>query len=252
MSEMASWLHIDGGYVYCTDKDVIAYHEKEGEGVRSIEWDNFVGHYGIGKVFGVNLDRYYHHEGFTEMPDVIKKSIFNGDMDKMIQHAGNLEEATPEFIPILRRLANRSENVRSSLQDNPYKNWRGKGLLSNSLQMKVGIENGFTGSTIGNLLRSMTCDEKSMMIALRGAQDYMDEYSDHHHYHNIIENSNVTKKVLKYMLDQIEHGDVQRAVKQRLCGFRTVKQRIIKVKNFKRLKTQTWMKGRVKVRNTVR
>src|ERR1035441_5448508 len=106
MAEMASWFQIDRGYIFLTDEDIIAYYDQKQDDHKSIDWNNMVGHYGIITVFGVP-DEYHHHEGFVEMPDVIKKTILDRRMDMMFAHAGNLREATPEFIPLMKRLANR-------------------------------------------------------------------------------------------------------------------------------------------------
>ena len=216
MSEMASWFETKDGFCFVTDDDVKAYHDQKGFESKDIDWNNFVGHYGIGKCFRMDLNRYTHHEGFVNMPNVIKQNIFDGKMDMLFAHASNLGEATPEFIPTMRRLANRFSNVREQLARNPYVRHTGKSKVTKEHQMMVGVKHGFKGSTIGNLLRHPCCSEKAMLIALKGATDYMDTHDDHHHYHNIIHHLHVTKTVLDYILKNIDHYDVKDWAKERL------------------------------------
>jgi hypothetical protein len=252
MAEMASWFHVnkgkpDEGFIFLTDEDIIAWYDQRGEGRNAIDWNNMVGHYGIIHVF--KTDHREHLEGFVNMPDVIRKTILDGKMDMMFAHAGNLREATPEFIPMMTRLANRFEKVEAQLKCNPYRNYRGQTFTLRD-QMKIGVENGFTGSTIGEILRSDLCNEETMLIALKGAVKFMDEYTDHHHYHQIINNNNVTRKVLKYMLEHVPHTDVIEAVKLRL---KTVKAKAMmqKAKSIKRLQVQVTKMGDAKVRVAV-
>lgn len=244
MAEMASWFQIDKGYIYLTDEDILAWQEQNGIKDGDVPWNDFVGHHGIITVFGVE-DRYVHHEGFVNMPQVIRRSILDGKMNTMFAHAGNLREATPEFIPMMKRLANRYPNVEAQLKRNPYL-IRKIENASFQLQMEVGVQNGFTGSTIGQLLRHPECDEKSMLMALQGARTLMDEHSDHHHYKNIIQHANVTKKVLTYLLDNVSHTDVQELVKARMLTIKTrraKKQAVVAEMNI-----QVLVEGKAKVR----
>ncbi len=253
MSEMASWFKVKEGIIFLTDKDVIAYHDRAGSSTERINWYNFVGHGGMMKVFNIPDRGQTHHEGFVNMPDVIKKTILNGEMNMLFAHAGNLQEATPEFIPLMTRLAERFSNVREQLRENPYRTLKLKkgSTLSNFIQMKVGIDNNFKGSTIGRLLRSNTCQEESMMLALRKVRNFMDQYSDRHHYFNIINNPNVTKKVLRYMLDNVSHSDVRDGALDRMDALKGHPAVLKKVKALSVLKIKTIKKGRAKIRTTV-
>jgi hypothetical protein len=245
--EMASWFHEDGGYIFLTDEDIVAWHENQGAGREHINWNDFVGHGGITKVFGVNHRA--HHEGFVEMPDVIKKTIFEGKMDMMFAHASNLSEATPEFIPLMKRLANRFPFVEDQLVRNPYLNWKGQSLTILD-QMEVGVKNKFTGSTVGKLIRHPMCQEDAMLVALKGATEFMDEHQDHHHYRDIIVHPNVTKKVLKYMVDNIKHTDVQTWAKQQMKRVKA-KKVITKIQALNKLEVKIVTNGKVKVRTAV-
>lgn len=249
MAEMASWFKIeDGGFVFVTDEDVLAYHDQNGEDRSNIPWNDMVGHPGILKVFGIP-DKYPHTEGFVHMPDVIKKHIFDGKMDTLFAHAGNLREATQEFIPLIKRLANRYPNVEAQLKSNPYRNYVGK-ILTFRDNMQVSIENGFVGSTIGELLRHEYCFEDSMLLALKDATKFMDESTDHHHYFNIVNNPNVTRKVLKYMLENIKHDDVVSVVRDKIKHIRA-KGAIRKMKKIEKLQVQTIQQGKIKIRTAV-
>jgi hypothetical protein len=174
------------------------------------------------RVFHIPDRNQTHHEGFVGMPPVIKKQIFDGKMDMLFAHAGNLHEATPEFIPTMKRLASRFRNVKAQLADNPYVDFQDK-IISNLDQMKIGVKRGFKGSSIGNLLREEGCTEEAMMVALLGARDLMDSHSNHHHYHDIINNRFVTKNILQYILKNIPFADVQENAVKRLTGFVQVK-----------------------------
>lgn len=232
MAEFASWFHVDEGYIYLTDDEVYAYQDQEGIEAQYIDWNNLVGHAGIMKVFGVP-DKYHHYEGFVNMPQVIKKSLFDGRMDMLFGHAGNLREATPEFIPTMKRLANRFPNVESQLKSNPYKDYLG-GPPPFKEQMVVGVKNGFNGSTIGELLRHPNCDEDSFILAMSDAKSYMEAHSDHHHYHDIIRHPNVTKKTLEYIISHIKHQDVQDAALEKIKNG-VVKKRVKKAKDYRAL-----------------
>jgi hypothetical protein len=246
--EMASWFKTKEGYIFLTDEDIIAYHENNGESTESIDWNNFVGHGGLMRVFRIGDRGQTHHEGFVEMPDVIRKTALDGKMDMMFAHADNLNEATPEFIPLMQRLANRFPKVKRALAENPYVEWKG-GKLTNAKQMKVGVERGFKGSTIGQLLRHRNCDEESMLIALKGATEYMDTMTDHHHYYNIIMHPRVTKVVLQYIISNVGHGDVQAWAQDRLKNFKV--KRIAKMKALTNLKVKTIKRGNRLIRTTV-
>jgi hypothetical protein len=244
MAEMASWFQIDKGYIFLTDEDIIAYYDQRQDDHKSIDWNNMVGHYGIITVFGVP-DKYHHHEGFVEMPDVIKKTILDRRMDMMFAHAGNLREATPEFIPLMKRLANRYPHVEEQLQRNPYLCYNAD-HASFQTQMEIGVQNGFTGSTIGQLLRHVACNDKAMMLALRGARELMDSHSDHHHYRSIIDHANVTKAVLRFILDNIPHKDVQDLALARL---KTVKRKAVqKQAVVAEMNIQVLVDGKTKIR----
>jgi hypothetical protein len=245
--EMASWFHVDEGYIFLTDEDIIAWHENQGAGTTSINWNDFVGHGGISKVFGVNHSA--HHEGFVGMPDVVRKTILDGKMDMMFAHATNLCEATPEFINMMKRLANRYPNVESQLVRNPYLNHNGQALTVLT-QMEVGVKNKFVGSTVGKLIRHPMCKEDAMLVALKGATEFMDEQPDHHHYRDIITHPNITRKVLKYIKDNIKHSDVQGLVKQQMKTFKA-RNVIKKIKAFKKLEVKVVTNGKVKVRSAV-
>ncbi|VVB50633.1 Uncharacterised protein [uncultured archaeon] len=213
--EMASWFEDKKGqgYIFLTDEDIIAHHGGDKNG---INWNDFVGHHGLMQVFHLP-DAYNHYEGFVRMPDVIRKTILAGKMDMMFAHADNLCEATPEFIPMMHRLSSRYSKVASALSSSPYRDWHiEKGKPTLHMQMKVGIENGFKGSTIGEILRHPLCDEKTMFLALEGARELMDEYPEHHHYRNMVENQYVTKKVLNFILKNIPHVDVKEWAEARL------------------------------------
>jgi len=250
MSEMLSWFKTKDGFLFLTDDDVISYHENKGNNTEYIKWDDYVGHSGLMKVY--NLPNIHaHQEGFVGMPLVGRKAILDGKMNKLFAHAGNLREATPEFIPLMRRLAVRSRNVAEQLENNPYRHCDGI-VVSNAKQMEIGVKNNFKGSTVGNLLRDSNCDEKSMLIALEGARELMDEHTDHHHYHHIVYHENVTKHVLKYILDHVNHQDVREWVMDRLPTLRSRRKRIIKTAaNYKDLKVRTIRKGRAKIRAIV-
>lgn len=256
MSEMASWFKTKDGYMFLTDEDVIAYYENRDCSTSSINWNDFVGHSGLMTVFKLP-NEYYHHEGFVNMPDVIKKAALNGKMDKIFSHAGNLREATPDFIPMMKRLAQRSKHVREQLDRNPYKNYLN--AVSNKDQMRIGIENNFDGSTIGNLLRDDNCDEASMLLALSRATGFMDSHSDHHHYLNIIQHQNVTKKVLTYILDNIKHSNVQKWANERIGSLKSRRNLFVTRQNrlkkkldvLNTLKVKTIKKGSAKVRMAV-
>jgi hypothetical protein len=216
---------VPGGIIFLTDADVVAYYENKGHSVQSIDWNDFTGHQGIIRVFRITKE-YYHHEGFIGMPPVMKKMILEGKADRIFSHCENLREATPEFIPMMRRLAVHSRNVANQLEVNPYnrvvplngneRNWK----LSLTTQMRVGIKHGFTGSTIGNILRAEGCPEEAMLVALNSAKTrrYMDGYEDHHHYLDIVANPYTTKKVLQFLLTDVKHEDVRVAAKLRIKG----------------------------------
>jgi len=223
MPEMASWFETPEGYIHLTDEDIIAYHEQDGAGSKAINWDDYTGHGGLIKVFHLK-DEHHHHEGFVRMPDVIKKQVFNGKMDMMFAHSGNLNEATPEFIPTMVRLAKRFKRVADALKINPYKDYAPeKGGLSLYKQMQIGIENNFVGSTIGEILRSPLCDDKTMILAMTKAKRLMDEYTDHHHYRNIVENPSVSKVILKYLIEVVKHPDVSSWAEEKLKNYSSMK-----------------------------
>jgi hypothetical protein len=249
MSEMASWFKTKDGYIFLTDEDVIAYHENMGSSSKEIDWNDFVGHGGLMQVFRIPDRGQTHHEGFVDMPDVIRKTILDGKMDMLFAHAGNLREATPEFIPLMERLANRFPKVKSQLRTNPFRVYKGKGQMTNLAHMKVGVERGFKGSTIGQLLRHPSCQEASMLVALKGASDYMDEHCDYHHYHNIIHHPNVTRKVLQYILRNISHSDVKSWALNRLKKLAITSR--MRVKGAKALKIKTIKRGKAKIRMAV-
>jgi len=255
MSEMASWFQMRAGdfslakgVAFLTDDDVIAWHEQHGIGRGDISWNNFVGHSGLMQVFNLP-NRYTHHEGFVNMPDIIKKTILDGKMDKLFANAGNLDEATPEFIPMMRRLANLYPNVRYQLAHNPYKNYKG-GPLTNLNQMKVGIRSKFKGSTIGELLRHPLCGEDSMLLALKECKDFMDEYSDCHHYHNMLDHDNVTPKVLRAIMQNGPYAEVRDKAKRLLAHYkpRTIGTEKEVKKALKNLKVKVVKRGKAKVR----
>ncbi len=237
MSEMASWFDFkDGKFSFLTDDDIIAYHDRNGLNTRTIPWDDFVGHGGMMRVFNLK-DKWTHEEGFVGMPLVIKKQILNGKMDMMFAHAGNLAEATPEFMPLMKRLANRFPNVAAQLKNNPYKDFKGDldAKMSNFAQMKVGVDNSFKGSSVGKLLRMDNCMEDSMLYALQGATSYMDMHADHHHYFQLMTHPNLTRKVLEYIVGNVKHQDVLDKAKEILVNFKDPKRVSVKsiVKNIK-------------------
>jgi hypothetical protein len=194
-------------------------------------------------------NRYTHHEGFVNMPDIIRKTILDGKMDMLFAHAGNLEEATPEFIPLMKRLATHYSNVRYQLARNPYKNYKG-GPITNLYQMKTGIRNHFKGSTIGELLRHPLCGEDSMMLALKECKDFMDEYTDAHHYHNMLDHENVTPKVLRFIMAHGPYSEVRDKAKRLLAHYQP---RIVGTekevkKALKNIKVKVIKRGTAKVR----
>ncbi|VVB50635.1 Uncharacterised protein [uncultured archaeon] len=222
---MASWFETEKGFLFLTDGDVIAYNENRGVPKSQIDWNDYVGHDGLMKVFGLP-NKWSHQEGFVSMPDVIRKMLFDGKMDFLFAHAGNLSEATPEFLPVFQRLAPRFPHVKNEMERNPYfqmflKSGRIPKLiksLSLHRQMQVGIKHDFKGSTIGQILRHPHCEERTMLLALstRKTREYMNEYSDLHHYFNIVHNLSTTKAVLEYIVKNIKHSRVVSAAQTRL------------------------------------
>ncbi len=252
MSEMASWFDFKNGqYSFLTDDDIIAYHDRMELNTRTIPWDDFVGHGGMMRVFNLK-DNWTHEEGFIGMPLVIKKQILNGKMDMMFAHAGNLSEAGPEFMPLMKRLANRFPNVANQLKSNPYKDFKGNVdmKLSNFAQVKVGVDNAFKGSSIGKLLRMDTCMEDSMLYILKGATSYMDVHSDHHHYFELMNHPNLTRKVLEYISGNVKHKDVLDKAKELLVNFKDRK-KVSLTKVVQNLKTKTVQKEGAILRATV-
>lgn len=247
MPEMASWFEIEKGkFAFLTDDDVIAWHENQGMGTKYIEWNNFVGHGGLMKVFGLP-DKYQHQEGFVGMPEIIKRHIFDGKMNKLFSAAENLREATPEFIPLMRRLANGSPKVDDALMRNPYNRYGGP-ALGNEVQMQISIDNGFQGSSIGNLLRDPSCNAKSMMLALTKAMNLMEEQSDKHHYDNIIEHVNVTPEVLEFIISNVGHSRIVEKAKKYLQNWKKpAAVKALKIKG----KSVEIAKGNAKIRSLV-
>ena len=82
MCEFPSWIEDNDGKVwFLTDKDIERYHENT---TNEICWQDFVGHSGIKKVFGINGK---HIEGFENMPDKIVSAIKSGKMKKIMKTA---------------------------------------------------------------------------------------------------------------------------------------------------------------------
>jgi hypothetical protein len=247
MAEFASWFKTKDGYIFLTDDEVYAYQDQEGIDDENINWFNLVGHAGIIRVFNI-ADKHHHYEGFVGMPTVIKKNLFDGRMDMLFGHAGNLREATPEFIPTMKRLANRFPSVEDQLQRNPYKHYLGR-TFSYKEQMEIGVANGFNGSTIGELLRHPDCDQDSMIVALQGAVSYLEAHSDHHHYFDIIRHPNVTKKVLQYIVGHVKHKDVTDVALEALKN-PSVKKTVRKAKDYRKMteKVEKYKEGQALVR----
>jgi len=223
MAEMASWFNTEEGVVFLTDDDVYAHQDYHDRRDSEIPWNNLVGHAGILTVFKVP-DKYPHTEGFVDMPDVIKKHIFDGKMDMLFAHAGNLREATPEFIYTMKRLANRFPNVESQLGSNPFRKIIGNITLKQQLELCA--EHGLTGSTIGAILRQPTCDEDTMLVALQKARYYLDQYGNNQHYFDIIKHRNVTKKVLAYIINNIGINEVNSLATNTLATFKVPKRKM--------------------------
>lgn len=259
--EMASWFEIKEGsdaddfgvtgVCFLTDDDIIAYHEMNGTNAKDIKWVDFVGHDGLMRVFNLP-NKYSHREGFVNMPLVIRKAIHDGKMDNMFANADNLNEATPEFIPTMKRLANKYSRVADFLKVNPYRDAKADTVVSNLEQMKSAIKSGFSGSTIGELIRDPLCHEEPMLLCLQTAtaRELMDSHGDRHHYKDMINHPRVTRKVLAEIIKTEKHASVKAWANERLAHYKGVT-KVKKEKGLDKLKVRTIIKGKAKIRIVV-
>jgi hypothetical protein len=120
--------------------------------------------------------------------------------------------------------------------------------LTNFKQLEIGIKSGFTGSSIGELLRHPACTEEGMMLALTNPSSvqYMNDSGDNHHYANIIDHRNITKKVLRFIVDNSKNEPVVAYAKDKLSGFVVRKAR--RMKRLQELKIKTIRRGKAKIR----
>ena len=256
--EMASWFEIEEGsdaddfgvtgVAFLTDQDVIAWHEAQGAGVKDINWNDMVGHHGLMKVFNLP-NKYSHREGFVNMPLVIRKAVHDGKMDMLFAHADNLGEATPEFIPTMKRLANKYPRVGEYLKTNPYRNSHADTVVSNLEQMKIGVSEGFQGSTIGELIRHPLCGEEAMLLCLKSktARELMDSHSDRHHYRDMIKHGSVTRNVLNHIIETDSNSTVVSWAKERLAHYKGIV-KPAKMKSMDKIKVKTIVKGSARIR----
>lgn len=220
MSEMASWFKTRDGIIFLTDEDIIAWHEQRGKGTKEIEWRDFVGHQGICQVFNLNTYAHKHIEGFEGMPGIIKKSILDGKMDMMFAHADNLKEATPEFIPLMQRLATRFEKVKRQLANNPYNLITKNCMPDIEMRMSYAVKHKFDGSTIGNLLMHKRCTPKATLEALKGFPEHFDKLP--HLYYTILNNKRSDAAVCNQILSMTNDDNILFTARKRL-GLLTTK-----------------------------
>ena len=100
MCEVPSWIESEGSNYWLSDKDVIRWHEENKPG-QNINWDDFTGHSGIKKVFGVSG---WNKEGFP-CPDQILNGMLSGKMNEICRHADNINSWPVEMLPVLTKLS---------------------------------------------------------------------------------------------------------------------------------------------------